>query len=451
MNPSDIPETVGFAVPSDVGAPPIPKTASTDIEGMCEQALQEVLKRRMRQDQPSPHVGRLITAGSRLYREPPPQQKYYQQLAFICDDPGLLQSAGGRINAASFFALPTMGNNTWLKIALETNGIEDLFTEHHKKDVKYEDVHLWTHQARILHSLLATPGRTGESKHVICTLPHGSGRTTAALLAMYHMVVEQLASVLFVSPTIEAAKIVYDRIDDFLVKTAWRKAVTLQGFYGDGKTGRTLAHGEAINIVVATPEGLDQDLLRKNSDHELFLEDIALVVIDSAEEYYGTRGCHVSHLIRRMRRLAAKYEASPRFLVCMAPYRDAVSHAATLVGMTAGDFDYRGVTHNNDYCERQQRVVGIWSAPFRFTGADAQQPASQLTPLRLNLVDGLKALLNSLAFMLAHEDAESQEKKSANHIIVVCKDSVLTRSDAAGLMDVPGWNLRIVSSLNELS
>jgi len=398
----------------------------------------QVLYRRRR----SEIVSRLLTVGSELYPNPP-VNVYHQQFAHVNDDPGLLEASGSFIDARSFFQTEELGNNTWLELALELNRIRQLFSEKSEGDER-----VLTHQARILWDLCAT---SSERRDVICCLPHHSGRTTSALLAMFHCLVETLGSVLFVSPSQNAADLVAVRAEEFLAASGWRRAITLTKFYADHPKIQ-----EETNVGVATPQGLDELLLRRHAEFALFLSDIDLVIVDSAEEYFGTFGTHTSLVLRRLRRLLDVYGASPRFLVNIAPYAETRQHVSRLLGLDDDASHAQRIAlvgGGQDSKPRPQRCLAFWGPSLRFSGDNRLTPVQSLE-LRLDGVkDGLQSLLNALAFVLSsapHPLYRPESGDPANTLIVVSRDMKLTADDAHELLNVTGWHAHVVSSMNEL-
>jgi len=372
---------------------------------------------------------------------------YRQQFAHVNDDDHLLEGSGSFVDAAQFFQREETGNNTWLRVALEGNGINELYSQASKGDGRF-----LTHQARLLWSLCSEDSQRSD---VICCLPHHSGRTTAALLAVFHSLVETLGSVLFVSPSRRAAEVTARRIEAFLEASGWGEAITLKRYYAreGGANAETPRRLEA-NVGVATPQGLDLELLREHQESALFLADIDLIVVDSAEEYFGTFGSHSSLVLRRLRRVLEAYGASPRFLVNMAPHSEARQHVSRLLGFDDDSFHSERIAMvDQDFRPRPQRCLAFWGPSLRFAGDNRLTPVHELE-LRLDGVkDGLLGLLNAVASVLGREDDGADQPAHddrANTIIVLSRDMKLTSDDAGELLSVTGWRVHVVNSMNEL-
>ena len=87
-----------------------------------------------------------------------------------------------------------------------------------------------------------------------------------------------------------------------------------------------------------------------------FLAGLGWVVVDEAHTYRGVFGSHVANVLRRLRRVAGLYGASPRFILASATIANPVELAERLVGEP-----FRLV--DSDGAPRAGRRIGIWNPP----------------------------------------------------------------------------------------
>lgn len=111
----------------------------------------------------------------------------------------------------------------------------------------------------------------------------------------------------------------------------------LQGTTFDGDTAaidrpqlRARAHVFATN-----PDMLHSSILPQHNEWSTVLRNLRLVVVDEAHSYHGIFGSHVALVLRRLRRICARYGASPRFVLCSATIANPLEHASTLTGIPA--------------------------------------------------------------------------------------------------------------------
>src|SRR5690349_1727185 len=86
-------------------------------------------------------------------------------------------------------------------------------------------------------------------------------------------------------------------------------------------------------FVLTNPDMLHHGMLPGHERWASFLRRLAYVVIDECHAYRGVFGSHVAHVLRRLRRLAARYGGSPTFILASATSGDPAEAASRLVGV----------------------------------------------------------------------------------------------------------------------
>ncbi len=103
----------------------------------------------------------------------------------------------------------------------------------------------------------------------------------------------------------------------------------------DGDTGpdaRSWAREQAVYLLT-NPDLLHFSLLPGHARWAGFLSSLRFVVVDEAHRYRGVFGSQVGLVLRRLRRLAARYGADPVFIVASATAGDPGRTAADLLGV----------------------------------------------------------------------------------------------------------------------
>jgi DEAD/DEAH box helicase domain-containing protein len=110
------------------------------------------------------------------------------------------------------------------------------------------------------------------------------------------------------------------------------------------------------NLILTNPDMLHVGILPHHRSWGDFLANLGWVVVDEAHTYRGVFGSHVANVLRRLRRVARQYGASPRFVMASATIANPVELAERLVGEP-----FRLV--DSDGAPRAGRRIGIWNPP----------------------------------------------------------------------------------------
>src|SRR6185369_10297991 len=86
-------------------------------------------------------------------------------------------------------------------------------------------------------------------------------------------------------------------------------------------------------LIYSNPDMLHRSILPRHEQWSAFLRRLRFVVIDECHTYRGVFGSHVAHVIRRLRRVCARYGSSPIFLLASATVGDPAATASRLTGL----------------------------------------------------------------------------------------------------------------------
>ncbi|MGZ4726115.1 MAG: DEAD/DEAH box helicase [Acidimicrobiales bacterium] len=124
----------------------------------------------------------------------------------------------------------------------------------------------------------------------------------------------------------------------------------------DGDSGpeeRTWVRGHA-NVLLTNPEMLHHGILPHHGRWATFLMRLRYVVVDELHMLRGVFGTHVAHLLRRLRRLCARYGSDPTFIFSSATIGAPGRLASELCGL-----DVAEVT--DDGSPRGERRFVLWN------------------------------------------------------------------------------------------
>lgn len=179
----------------------------------------------------------------------------------------------------------------------------------------------WAHQAQ-----------SAEIAHgggnVVISTGTASGKSLAYQLPMLAaLATDPHACALYLSPTKALAA---DQLQSL-------NALSLEGCHAAAYDGDTSldarqwaqAHGR---LLLTNPDMLHLGILPNHARWSRLLRNLRYVVVDECHYYRGVFGSHVALVLRRLRRLAARYGSDPTFVLASATVADPAAVAARLIG-----------------------------------------------------------------------------------------------------------------------
>ena len=110
-------------------------------------------------------------------------------------------------------------------------------------------------------------------------------------------------------------------------------------------------------------------ILPNHGAWEDMFANLAVVVVDEAHVYRGVFGSHVANVLRRLRRIAAAYGTTPRFVLASATIANPVELAERLTGLE----DVRLI--DEDGSPAPQRRIAVWNPPLTDEGLGTRSSA----------------------------------------------------------------------------
>lgn len=186
----------------------------------------------------------------------------------------------------------------------------------------------WSHQREAID--LARAGQ-----HVVLATGTASGKSLGYLVPVLSSVLEASTrggvrgpTALYLAPTKALAADQLARIEAFAVP-----GVRAATYDGDTPPDERRWVREHANVVLTNPDLLHHSLLPGHARWSRFLRDLQYVVVDECHVYRGVFGAHVAAVLRRLRRVAGRYGASPTVVLASATVTDPAAHASRLTGL----------------------------------------------------------------------------------------------------------------------
>jgi DEAD/DEAH box helicase domain-containing protein len=221
---------------------------------------------------------------------------------------------------------------------------------------------LWSHQVAALD--LARDGRS-----VAVATGTASGKSLCYQAPIAEAVLDRVrpGTALCIFPTKALAQ---DQLRSFT-------ALGLPGLqacaYDGDCTPEARAHARKhASVLLTNPEMLHCGLLPHHQRWATFLMRLRYVVIDELHTLRGIFGSHVAHVLRRLRRLCARYGSSPTFIFTSATIGEPARLASALCGLPVEEV-------SDDGSPRGERVVVLWNPPLLDVATGARASGRRTT------------------------------------------------------------------------
>jgi DEAD/DEAH box helicase domain-containing protein len=246
---------------------------------------------------------------------------------------------------------------------------------------------LYQHQAQAVEAAFAGP--------TIVTTGTASGKSLCFQLPTLEVLVnDPHARALYLYPTKALAQDQARAMNGFGLTRQIRPAI----YDGDTPHKERPAIRQRSNLVITNPDMLHVGILPHHANWGDLLSNLAFVVIDEAHAYRGVFGSHVANVLRRLRRAAAFYGTTPRFLLTSATIANPVELAQKLTGLS----DIQLIDH--DDAPQQSRHVAVWNPPLLDEALGTR--ASALAEAAEILADLISAGARTICFMKSRKGVE---------------------------------------------
>ncbi|HEX2291309.1 MAG TPA: DEAD/DEAH box helicase, partial [Pseudonocardiaceae bacterium] len=204
----------------------------------------------------------------------------------------------------------------------------------------------WAHQVAVAELARA-------DRHVVVATGTASGKSLAYQLpVLTGLLTDQQATALYLAPTKALGA---DQIR--AVTALGLDGVRPAGYDGDTPMAERDWVRSHARWVFTNPDMLHHGLLARHDRWARLLRRLRFVVIDECHAYRGVFGSHVALLLRRLRRVAARYGAHPVFVLASATVADPGASATRLTGLDT-------VAVIEDSSPRGERTVALWEPPL---------------------------------------------------------------------------------------
>ncbi len=156
------------------------------------------------------------------------------------------------------------------------------------------------------------------------------------------------------------------------------------------------------NYVLTNPDMLHRGILPRHAQWSAFFRRLRLVVVDECHGYRGVFGSHVAHILRRLRRVCARYGAQPTFLLASATASEPGTFAKRLTGLEMAEV-------TTDASPKGSTTVALWEPPLTELRGEGGAPVRRTATAEAAdlLADLVLADVRTLAFVRSRRGAET--------------------------------------------
>ncbi|GAA4875820.1 DEAD/DEAH box helicase [Actinomycetospora straminea] len=249
----------------------------------------------------------------------------------------------------------------------------------------------WSHQ-------VAAAEQAWAGQHVVVSTGTASGKSLAYQLpVLTRLHTDPRATALYLSPTKALGADQLRTVLDLGIE-----GVRAAAYDGDTPIPERDWVRQHATWVFSNPDMLHRGILPRHGRWTTFLRRLRYVVIDECHTYRGLFGSHVALLLRRLRRVCARYGAHPTFVLASATVSEPAVSASVLTGLSV-------VPVTEDASPRGARAVALWEPPLLEeitgeNGAPVRRSAGAETSRMLAdlVVEGAR----TLAFVRSRRGAE---------------------------------------------
>ncbi|MEP7056092.1 MAG: DEAD/DEAH box helicase [Actinomycetota bacterium] len=256
--------------------------------------------------------------------------------------------------------------------------------------------------------------------HVVLSTGTSSGKSLGYLLPVVtSLLADDTARALYLSPTKALAADQLRSIRSLALMSV--RAATYDGDTATDERDWVRAHA---NLMLTNPDMVHRALLPQHQRWSAFFRGLRYVVIDECHGYRGVFGSHVAHILRRLRRVCARYGSSPVFILASATVASPQLSASRLTGVHV-----QAVTV--DGSPRGGTEFALWEPPLveAAGGGEATARRSALAETADLLTDLVIEGVRTLAFVRSRRGAEIVAQNVQRHLADV--DSSLPARVAA--------------------
>ncbi|MGP3936176.1 DEAD/DEAH box helicase [Nonomuraea sp. KM88] len=156
------------------------------------------------------------------------------------------------------------------------------------------------------------------------------------------------------------------------------------------------------NYVLTNPDMLHRGILPRHAQWSSFFRRLRMIVVDECHGYRGVFGSHVAQILRRLRRVCARYGSDPTFLLASATASEPGAFAKRLTGLEMHEVTV-------DASPKGSTTIALWEPPLTDLRGEGGAPIRRTATAEAAdlLADLVLADIRTLAFVRSRRGAET--------------------------------------------
>ncbi|WP_181686420.1 DEAD/DEAH box helicase [Halorhabdus salina] len=249
-----------------------------------------------------------------------------------------------------------------------------------------------------------------DGDNVVLATPTASGKSLAYTVPAFERAMDRTATTLYVAPQVALINDQAETLSDLAHGLGFGSRVTVDRYTGRlSRTEKETVRERQPTVLLTTPDMLHYGIMpHAHRLWEWFFQRLETIVIDEVHAYRGVFGSHVSLVMRRLNRLAERFDADPQYVCCSATIGNPVDHAATVTNQSPASF--RLVDEDDSATGPRHWVV--WNPPEKRGGGGQGRRKSHHVETKRLFADLVQRGLQTAVFTDSRQVAERYATES---------------------------------------
>jgi len=267
---------------------------------------------------------------------------------------------------------------------------------------------LYTHQTAAIEAT-----RGGEN--VVLATETASGKSLAYTVPAFERALDRRATTLYIAPQVALINDQTETLSELAQALGFASGVSVAQYTGrQSKSEKESIRERQPTVLLTTPDMLHYGILpHAHRLWDWFFQRLETVVVDEVHGYRGIFGSHVALVMRRVQRLAERFDSDPEWVCCSATIGNPVAHAAGVTGQPTDSY----TLVDEDTSASGPRHWLLWNPPeYEADGWGSGRRKSSHTETKRLFVDLVEKGLQTVVFAGSRQTAERYASDSADEL-----------------------------------